>query len=169
MQLNDQSIEIENISLFELVESVLSLSKTSIEAKGIKLQSTIQEGTRINCNYAILHLVLRNILSNAIKYSKRGGIINLIFSKSSSQGNWTISIKDEGVGIDTNVASVLFKKRLMQPVQGTANERGTGLGLLICSDYLAKINCSISFTSTLGKGATFTVSSAVKSDPNIQA
>jgi signal transduction histidine kinase len=94
-------------------------------------------------------IILRNIISNAIKFSKKGGNISLSSLKTNKLIK--ISIKDGGVGIPANQLSALFTTG-MKSTKGTNNESGTGLGLLLCKEMLERNGGSISIESEFEVG-----------------
>jgi signal transduction histidine kinase len=100
--------------------------------------------------------VLRNLISNAIKFSNKSAIIKINAAK--SDHDMQISVIDQGVGIITENLSAIFKidKHLITP--GTDNEQGTGLGLILCKDFISRHNGNIWVESVPGKGSTFTFS-----------
>lgn len=97
-------------------------------------------------------LVLQNLISNAIKYCHEGGSIDISFS--SSQNHLTVQIKDSGVGIPQNKLKEIFSERFYS-TNGTQNEKGTGLGLMLCKDFVERNNGKIWVESELEKGSSF--------------
>jgi two-component system sensor histidine kinase/response regulator len=100
--------------------------------------------------------VIRNILSNAIKFSNTGGAIEIGFR--SEQGLTSIYIRDNGIGISPENLDRLFHLDNEYKSQGTAGESGTGLGLILCKEYLDMHGWSLDVTSEEGNGSTFTIS-----------
>jgi signal transduction histidine kinase len=107
------------------------------------------------CDRNILTLVLRNLLSNAIKFSFEGGKITVnIYARGQIL---EICITDQGVGMDSATLQSLLSPTLTVSTQGTHNEKGTGLGLALCREYVQKAGGSLTVESTVGKGSIFTV------------
>ena len=101
----------------------------------------------------MLETVLRNIVSNAIKFTPRGGAITL---KASSKDKLTlIEVRDSGVGMSPYILKSLFLLDQKIKQKGTENEPGTGLGLLLCKELLHKNNGSIYVESIEGEGSVF--------------
>jgi two-component system sensor histidine kinase/response regulator len=105
----------------------------------------------------MLLTVVRNLLSNAIKYSEKGG--NITVNLTNEDKNAIVSVKDTGVGISEDNIQRLFKVNGNYKTHGTNNEEGTGLGLILCKEFLLKNDGDIYIKSELGKGtkASFTI------------
>jgi signal transduction histidine kinase len=103
-------------------------------------------------DYKMIDTVLRNLISNSIKYTPPGGKIEIIVDVKNN--NAVIFIKDNGVGIDEETQKKLFTIGDIKST-GTSGEKGTGLGLLLCKDFIEKNKGTISVESSPGKGSTF--------------
>jgi signal transduction histidine kinase len=101
----------------------------------------------------MIKTVLRNLVSNAIKFTNNGGTINIIAEGNSE--NITISVSDNGVGIARSDLTKLFRISEVLSTKGTANEKGTGLGLLLCKEFVEKHGGKIWVESEVGKGSDF--------------
>jgi signal transduction histidine kinase len=97
--------------------------------------------------------ILRNLLNNAIKFSKKNGVIHL--SSKVEKNMIRIIVKDNGVGMSKETLSKLFSIKNKISKKGTANEIGTGLGLILCKELVEKNNGEIFVSSKLGKGSEF--------------
>lgn len=97
---------------------------------------------------------MRNLISNAIKYTNKGGIIRIASERQNE--SVVISICDTGVGMTEDMMNKIFTSQRVT-TYGTFNEPGTGLGLMLCKEFLDKIGGSISVKSEPGKGSVFTV------------
>ena len=102
-----------------------------------------------------MDIVIRNLLMNAIKYSNQHGTISLAANCENS--NVLLTFADNGVGMTQEQMDKLFTPMPDNTTYGTAGEKGTGLGLLLCYDFIKANNGTISVVSELGKGSTFTV------------
>jgi signal transduction histidine kinase len=100
-----------------------------------------------------VHLVLRNLISNAIKFTPASGSVNV--SSIQKEDEVEISIRDTGVGISTRDLEKLFVKETLWTVNGTNNEKGLGLGLLLCKEFIEKNNGRLYVNSEVGRGTTF--------------
>jgi signal transduction histidine kinase len=101
----------------------------------------------------MLKTVLRNLVSNAIKYTNKNGEVNI--NAEENFGNIIISVSDNGIGIANDELTKLFNISEVITTKGTANERGTGLGLLLCKDFVVKHGGKIWVESEVGKGSDF--------------
>jgi signal transduction histidine kinase len=104
----------------------------------------------------MVKLLLRNLVSNAIKFSNEGDRIR-IYSKTNNS-NMEIFVADTGIGIPTEALPKLFRLDMKYTTPGTADEKGSGIGLVLCKEILDKLNGEIKVDSELGKGSTFTFS-----------
>ena len=101
----------------------------------------------------MLRTVLRNLISNAIKFTNKNGVIEL--QAAANQTEAVISVSDNGVGMTNDTVNKLFKLGSSSSTPGTNNEKGTGLGLLICQDFVQKHGGKIWAESERGKGSSF--------------
>lgn len=150
------SIIKEDISLLTLVEQSARLQRLALETKKITLQITVPEDALVHADMNMLKTVLRNLLSNAIKFTPVGGRISI--AAASEKGFWNVSVTDSGVGIsEEDLPKVLNTKEHFSK-EGTQQEAGTGLGLILCQDFVLKNDGALWVESTLGKGSSFTFS-----------
>ena len=101
----------------------------------------------------MLKTVMRNLVSNAIKFTHNGGAININAEENS--GNVIISVSDDGIGISPDNITKLFDISQVLSTKGTAKEKGTGLGLLLCKEFVEKHGGKIWVESEVGKGSDF--------------
>jgi signal transduction histidine kinase len=100
-----------------------------------------------------INLVFRNLITNAIKFTNDGGEITM--DCVARDGEWLVSVHDNGVGIKPEVMQILFDKTAPYTTRGTANEKGTGLGLILCKEFVEKNNGRIWVESSENRGSTF--------------
>ena len=152
-QTNTISFEPELINLTELIKSTAQISKAAIHAKNIELIYRFNSNLKIFADKNMLTTIIRNLLMNAVKYSynDKSIIIEVIKQHKSVK----VSIIDHGVGINSDKLNEIFliSKKISEP--GTNNEKGTGLGLILCKEFIEKHNGTIGVESELGKGASF--------------
>jgi len=101
----------------------------------------------------MINTVLRNLVSNAIKFTPIGG--NITINSEITDGFVKISVSDTGIGISEENLNKLFTLDQQITTIGTNQEKGTGLGLIICKEFIEKHNGIISVESKIGKGSTF--------------
>lgn len=144
----------EYFNLSELVDKTIFVFKEVSDKKSITIKnnSTVQQEVFADKN--MLSAVMRNLISNAIKFSKTGGEI-LITSKWMDNG-FQVSVIDHGIGIATKNMDRIFEIGESYTTKGTANERGTGLGLILSKEFVEEHNGKLSVESQENKGSTFT-------------
>lgn len=125
----------------------------SVQEKHIEIKNEIREGTIAFADSNTINLVIRNLVTNAIKFTNEGGLIQL--SAESKGRFWEIKVKDNGVGMNPEVVKMLFDKTSPYSTRGTANEKGTGLGLILCKEFVEKNGGTISVKSEEGEGSMF--------------
>lgn len=136
----------------ELVDEVFQLLRLQAENKGISLKKNIERQIIISADRNMLSTVVRNLVSNAIKYSGKGEIeLKAYFS----DNDLYCSIKDNGIGIAKDRLDALFQFSEIESIPGTNNEKGTGLGLMLCKEFVEKHNGEIGVESDFGNGSVF--------------
>jgi signal transduction histidine kinase len=143
----------EKIDIFVEVPLILELIGSNADHKGITIKNEVQEGTYLFADIKATRSIIQNIVSNAIKFTLKGGEVKI----SSLQKGDLVEIKvtDTGVGISETNLSKLFKIDVQLTTVGTANEKGTGLGLLLCKEMIEKQGGEIKVESKLGSGSVF--------------
>ena len=101
----------------------------------------------------MLNTVIRNLLANAIKFTPENGLVEIYATEKDTLVE--ISIKDTGVGITQETIEKMFKIDVHQSTKGTAGEKGTGLGLILCKEFVEKNGGIIGVDSEVGKGSRF--------------
>ncbi len=145
-----------NMNLKSCVLSVIDLLKPNILNKNISLMVEINDETEIFADIFMIETIFRNLISNALKYTNNGGSINI--SSVTFDSTTEISVSDTGIGISNENIQKLFKIEDGFTTPGTNEEKGSGLGLILCKDFAKMHNGDITVKSTLGEGTTFTIS-----------
>jgi len=122
--------------------------------KQIKITKNCVTNLFVNADKFMIETVIRNLLTNAIKFTNENGKI-LLSAKVLDDFNVEISIEDDGVGIAKDVLKNLFQISKNQSTLGTAKETGTGLGLIICKEFVEKNDGKLSVKSKKGEGSKF--------------
>ncbi len=144
-----------NINLAELIQQNIELSQASAENKQISLISEIEGDSGVYADKNMINLVIRNLLSNAVKFTNEEGTITIrCYEKNKNE--IAVSITDTGIGVSKENIKKLFRIDEYFSTSGTAGESGTGLGLIICKEFVEKNKGSISIESELEIGTTFT-------------
>jgi signal transduction histidine kinase len=151
------------IDLSSAVQSNVGLLQIRSAGKGIQIVSDIPKGSLVYADKEMLDLILRNLLSNAIKFTEYGGIIQLHADR--AEGKMIVSVIDTGEGIPLDQADFLFQDAYSISSSGTAGERGFGLGLILCREFVVLNGGDIWFDSIPSHGSTFYFSIPTTSEP----
>ena len=143
----------EKIDLNSLCKNLIVYHELVAAKKNISLNFSDSEVVYALADELMLKTILRNLLVNAIKFTQPMGSIRIEITRKENQA--LISVFDTGVGMSPEEISMLFDIAKLKSRTGTANEKGTGLGLLLCKDMVEKHGGNIWVESTLGKGSTF--------------
>ena len=145
-----------NVNLESATLNVLQLLHTVIEQKQLNLTTDFAAKVYAVADARSVEVVIRNIVNNAIKFTRKGGSIKI--SVETSDDFVRISVADNGVGMDAEQLANLQASGYHESTQGTANEKGTGLGFTLCQDYMARNNGLLTVNSCAGSGTTVTAS-----------
>ncbi len=141
--------------LQEVVAQVIGQVKPAAQAKNISVSSQIPSELCLTSDPDILKLILRNLLSNALKFTPSEGSVSV--SARAEEQQIALSITDTGVGIPPEKAANLFTTHRNEPTWGTAGEKGTGLGLLLVKKFASYLNGDLILEKTSSEGTTFTI------------
>lgn len=141
------------LSIKDICKDTIELLIPNANAKNITINHSATDNVNVLADIDMLKTLLRNLVSNAIKFTNTGGTINI--SAVQSDSNIEISVSDNGVGIAPGDLTILFDVGKAHTTLGTAKERGTGLGLLLCRDFVEKQGGKIWVESETGKGSEF--------------
>lgn len=153
VQLKRVDFDPKEISLRKIVDSVFSSQKIAANNKQIKLESEISADINAYADADMIETVLRNLVSNAIKFTNPEGTIKV--NATEDTGFMKVEILDTGVGMKPEIANNLFKIEAHVTTKGTNEEKGTGLGLIICKEFIEKHGGTIAVESEVGKGSRF--------------
>ncbi|MBK5278538.1 MAG: tetratricopeptide repeat protein [Bacteroidia bacterium] len=152
LQMDKLKIQPEKINVQQLVDENFKML-SSIHLKKIEMINRLPEYLFAFADLNTISLVFRNLILNSIKFTDSGGKIWV--EATENENELTISVSDNGVGIDTEAQSILFNKTAGYTTRGTANEKGTGLGLILCKEFVERNGGKIWLKSQIGKGSTF--------------
>ena len=158
-QMIDLNINKVNFNVYGVVDDVTNVYQQTIASKGVIVCNNIQQNTLVFSDKDIISTVLRNIISNAIKFTPPGKAIYI--EQKNIKSKVLISVKDEGVGISDDVLKKINDKEFIS-TRGTDNEKGTGLGLLFSRDLLLKLGEDFQISTVQGKGTAVTISISIK-------
>jgi len=148
--------------IFETIELTASLAKS----KNISLNFSPINDTELYTDRNILGTILRNLISNAIKFTNQGGCINILATTNVHQIE--ISISDNGVGMSEETISKIFDTSTTMTSLGTENEGGSGLGLVLCREFVKKLGGHLWVESEVGKGSNFKFTLPLNSNDEIE-
>lgn len=146
--------------MVSLTEGVLQIFSKLAELKQVELKTDLPEICEVYADRDMIKSVLRNLLSNAIKFSKSGGsiIVRVKDDVAEEGGKVVVSVQDNGLGMSEEAQKKLLKIETHFSTFGTNNEEGSGLGLLLCQDFVLKNGGRLWFSSEEGVGTTFNFS-----------
>lgn len=144
------------LPLIHIVNECASLLKSNMEIKKQEIEINILESIYVNVDFVMFNSIMRNLLTNAIKFSYLGGKIK-VAAKETEENTVQISVSDSGVGINEDDLNNLFKIDKKVSQKGTMNEPSTGLGLILCKEYIEIMGGKIWATSSKKDGTTFNI------------
>ena len=159
-QMNGIIVKPVSIDAHELTEDILKIYNELAKEKAIQLCNNIPENLQFVCDRHHADLIIRNCINNALKFTRENGVI--ILECNTNQQFVNIRIIDNGIGIAKEKISSLFSIEKHFSEQGTKGEKGTGLGLLLCKEFIEKNNGMIRINSQLNKGTELILSFPAK-------
>jgi signal transduction histidine kinase len=160
-QLKGAGITKEKFDLHTLVDEILINEVSARKKEEVTVENLLPEKLEIYADKNILHLVLRNLISNAFKFTLPGGVITITHK---TEGNsYILSVADTGVGIDNVNLGKILNDAATISMKGVRGEKGKGFGLLLCKYFLQKCQGHLWFESEKDKGTTFSFSIPVES------
>jgi signal transduction histidine kinase len=152
LQMDKLRIHEDKVNLYNMVDENFKLFAAT-QTKDLEMKNLITPGTFAKADTNMVNLVFRNLILNAIKFTEVGGLITVAAKEKG--GFIEIAVSDNGVGITPEVQKILFEKTSGYSTRGTANEKGTGLGLILCKEFVERNGGEIWIESEVGKGSTF--------------
>jgi PAS domain S-box-containing protein len=143
----------ETFALSQGISDTLAIARNIADKKSIQIINNIQEPCLVYADKNMLNTIIRNLLANAVKYTPRNG--SIIIDCRQLSGNIEFSVKDSGIGIPQQSIAQLFGIDSKYSTPGTEKEQGTGLGLILCHEFVEKHGGKIWAESEEGKGSSF--------------
>lgn len=146
------------ILLSQLINQIRDLYTFQAESKQISIEISIPDSISVNVDEAMMSTVLRNLLSNSIKFTRNSGKVEIGILEAHNlqkKGYVIVFIRDNGVGMNREYIENLFKLDSCSSCEGTAGEKGTGLGLILCKEFIERHEGIIWLESEEDKGSTF--------------
>lgn len=146
----------EVVNLYDVLSEAIGTIESIAIKKDIRINIRIKKNLEVYADKNMLNTILRNLVSNAIKFSFRGQLVEIKVTVQAS--DTYISVLDQGIGIREEKKEAIFLADKRSQILGTENEQGTGLGLLLCKDFIAMHNGMIWVEENSPKGSIFTIS-----------
>ena len=159
-QIGKLNVVYQDVDLVEVTDGVIEIFSMVASLKNIKIREMKPEKMMVNADIDMLKTVVRNLLSNAIKFSKENS--EVLVKMEEVDGMAVVSVQDHGCGISEEGQKKLLHTDTHFSTFGTNNEEGSGLGLLLCKDFVVKNGGKLWFTSKEGEGSIFSFSIPVK-------
>lgn len=159
-QIGKLNVVYQDVDLVEVTDGVIEIFSMVASLKKIRIREMKPEKMMVNADIDMLKTVVRNLLSNAIKFSKENSEVLVKMEK--VDGMAVVSVQDHGCGISEEGQKKLLHTDTHFSTFGTNNEEGSGLGLLLCKDFVVKNGGKLWFTSKEGEGSIFSFSIPVK-------
>ena len=152
-QMEYSQLQFTQVNLKELVEESLSLLDMTVKEKKIAILNEVPSDVELETDRDRLNFIIRNIVSNALKYTKADGQIRISFLP---EGKGIIKIEDNGVGMNRARVESLFSGKLNSST-GTKGEKGSGVGLFLCKEFAESLSASLEVTSKEKEGSVFSI------------
>ena len=159
-QIGKLNVVYQDVDLLEVTDGVIEIFSMVASLKKIRIREMKPEKMMVNADIDMLKTVVRNLLSNAIKFSKENS--EVLVKMEEVDGMAVVSVQDYGCGISEEGQKKLLHTDTHFSTFGTNNEEGSGLGLLLCKDFVVKNGGKLWFTSKEGEGSIFSFSIPVK-------
>ncbi len=143
----------EYFQLAKLINENIDLLEETANQKSIRINQALDNKLLVFADKDMISTIVRNLLSNAIKFTNNGGQISL--KTFANEKEWVLSVTDNGIGIDESSLKKLFRIEETYSTRGTQNEKGTGLGLILCKEFVEKHRGKFWAKSEVGKGSSF--------------
>lgn len=159
-QIGKLKVVYQDVDVTEIAEGVIEIFSMVAGLKKIKIRLQAPESLEVHADIDMIKTIIRNILSNAIKFSNENS--EILVTLEQKDGMAVVNVKDNGRGIDEESQKKLLHTDTHFSTFGTNNEEGSGLGLLLCQDFVQKNGGKLWFVSAKGKGSTFSFSIPLK-------
>ncbi|MEX0986674.1 MAG: sensor histidine kinase [Bacteroidales bacterium] len=143
----------EVVNILDVIHDIRDLIQYSIEYKNISLEISVDKALTAYCDNSLLNISLRNLLTNAVKFTQENGIVSIMAEK--RDGEVIISVKDTGIGIDEKKVEMILNGNV-ESTRGTSGERGTGLGMIVVKDLININRGMLHINSKPGRGTLIT-------------
>lgn len=149
----DLNFHLESMDICEVIETEVERLSGLAQRKKQRIRIKAYDSGIIRADPYMLSAVIRNLLTNALKFSYHGGVVDIKIYR--QPGLWEFQVCDKGIGMDSETQGLLLKIDDRKQKTGTSGESGSGFGLLLCEDFIQRHGGHLTWESTLGKGSTF--------------
>ncbi|MDX5348558.1 MAG: HAMP domain-containing histidine kinase, partial [Hymenobacteraceae bacterium] len=163
-QMAGANVQLQPINVQQIADENLFLLASNAQEKNIEVQVDIPENTLVLADKERLNFVLRNLMLNAVKFTGTGG--KVLIKAENQEEQITITVQDTGVGMSEKEIDHLNNGKRFSNM-GTANEKGSGLGLMLCTDFVKSIGGTLTFNSEKGKGSSFVLTLPIVPEPEV--
>ena len=153
-QIGRMNTVFQEVDISEVVLFASKMSDLVAQVKNVEVEYEIPGPISVHCDVDMVKTIMRNLMSNAIKYSQEGG--RIVISVSDSPTHAVISVRDFGIGIKEEDIPKLLNPEIHHTTYGTKNEEGSGLGLQLVQDLTRRNGGELTVESKEGEGSTFT-------------
>ncbi len=153
VQMNESNTNVITFIPYKTVNRIVKTHESSMNEKNIGFTINVDEKMSINSDEVIFQILMRNLIANAIKFTNRGGEIHVSAKKFNDFVEF--SVKDTGIGIEEKNLELLFDSKPSLSTRGTLGEKGSGIGLVLCKEFIGKLEGRIWAESKLGEGSSF--------------
>lgn len=155
-QSNTTKLNIEKINLHSLVNAITPPIKLRFQNKNLNINNEIPVDVEIEIDKDIVSTVIRNLLWNAGKFTNKNGLVRILYKQISDE-EFSISVIDNGIGMSKEEMNSIINREKINSKKGTNDEKGVGLGLLLCKDLLEIHNAELLIKSEVNKGSEFKI------------
>jgi signal transduction histidine kinase len=152
LQMDKLNLQATKIDISKIVDENIQLLGPA-QGKEIQIMNDVPKPSVAFADSNTINLVIRNLITNAVKFTNDGGKVYIKAEEKPTE--WLVSVQDNGIGMKPEVLRILFDKTAPYTTRGTANEKGTGLGLILCKEFVEKNGGKIWVDSHEGEGSTF--------------
>jgi len=153
-QIQGITLRQDKVNIYMVIEEILKFVKIVANNKGVIIKNEIYPDVFVFADQNHLRFIFRNVISNAIKYTPEGGEVRISHEQQAEEGMEVFSVKDNGVGISEEKVNGIFEQ-YGQTQPGTNNERGNGIGLWLCKEFILQNGGRIWVESEPGAGSVF--------------
>jgi len=150
----------QEVSVNQVVQETIDILEATASAKNISIDLIDTNNSKLSADVDMLKTILRNLITNAIKFTHRGGQIDIKVEQ--DELNTEISVSDNGSGMTPDVKAKLFDISEFISKPGTEDEKGTGIGLVLCKEFVDRHNGDIWVESEINNGSTFSFTIPIK-------